>query len=156
MKSVFWSLPHQGRQLCSGLLPSPSRLCWPCDVLDGHVPSPGPEPALQPSAHVWSVGRHPPVWVIYGGELWSSVRALLTAETLHIALPSCKLQPGRRPGGSTHTLPAPGSTTQEDKPSCKRRSWLEMSHACTQRGLNPQLLPVSGWAHTTSSTRLFL
>lgn len=135
VKSVFWLLPQWGWQLCSGFLPSHGRLCQPCDVLEGHAPSPGTEPALQPSPHVWSVRRHPPVWVIYGGELWSSVRALLTAEALHIALPSCKLKSGRRPGGSTQTLPAPESTAWEDKPSCKRRSWLEMSHACTQRGL---------------------
>lgn len=65
-----------------------SRLCRPCAALDGHVlqqlPSLGPERAIQPSPYVLPVRSHPPVWVIYGGELWSRVRALLTAEALQI------------------------------------------------------------------------
>lgn len=114
-------------------------LCQPCAALDGGVlqqlSSLGPEQAIQPSPYVLPVRSHPPVWVIYGGELWSRVRALLTAEALQIRLPYCKHKSGRRPGGNTHTLSTLGRTSQEDKPSCKRKSWLEMSHACTQRGL---------------------
>lgn len=106
--------------------------------MDGYVlqelPSLGPEQAFQPSPYVLSVRRHPPVWVIYGGELWGRVRALLAAAPQK-GLPRCKHKSGRKPGGNTHILSSLGRTIQEDKPSCRRKCCLEMSHACTRREL---------------------
>lgn len=132
-------VPESKRVAASDQAFCPPHSRRPCTVLDGHVlqqlSSPGPERAILPLPYTLPVRRHPPIWVIYGGELWSCVRALLTAEALQTGLPCCKHESGRRSGGNTHTLSALGRTIQEDKPSCKRNCWLEMSHACTRRGL---------------------